>query len=171
MAACRVQHPLATVNDGVDQTLTSTVSLPPAPGWSRLSAGATAGAANAHPLISDAAEADTVIAATSGPSGADGDYTATPMLSSGTWTTQQELYVSVPGHGPAVARSSGPVRGLTYDSQSIDGETPGELPGGWIGDGWDYSPGFIERSYQPCSQDGISASGDQCWAGTTRCCR
>ena len=166
VAACRAQHPLATVNDGADQTLTATVSLPSAPGWSRLSAGAAAGA-NAQPLSADAAEAGMVVAATSGPSGSDGDYTATPMLSSGTWTTQQgDFTYQYPITVPPSLGGSAPSVALGYDSQSIDGETSAaNTQGGWIGDGWGYSPGYIERSYQPCSQDGIAGSGDECWAG------
>ena len=55
---------------------------------------------------------------------------------------------------------------LSYDSQSIDSETSADnTQAGWIGDGWDYSPDFIERSYQPCGQDGIANSGDECWGG------
>jgi hypothetical protein len=33
-----------------------------------------------------------------------------------------------------------------------------------VGEGWDLAGGgFIERSYVPCSGDGISTSGDECW--------
>jgi hypothetical protein len=35
----------------------------------------------------------------------------------------------------------------------------------WIGDGWDYSPGYIERDYQPCSQNASpDNTGDLCWS-------
>jgi hypothetical protein len=40
--------------------------------------------------------------------------------------------------------------------------------GGWIGDGWSYSPGYITRSYQSCGQDTNAdpATGtDECWGG------
>ncbi|MFJ6622725.1 RHS repeat-associated core domain-containing protein [Kitasatospora sp. NPDC091335] len=34
-----------------------------------------------------------------------------------------------------------------------------------MGEGWDYRPGYIERSYKGCANAGIANSGDQCWAG------
>ena len=36
----------------------------------------------------------------------------------------------------------------------------------WIGDGWDYSPGFIERSYESCDDNptGATKTNDNCWS-------
>ncbi|MEV7025140.1 ricin-type beta-trefoil lectin domain protein, partial [Kitasatospora sp. NPDC093558] len=51
-------------------------------------------------------------------------------------------------------------------SSAVDGKTSStNSQASWIGDGWDYQPGFVERSYKPCSQDGIAGSGDECWGG------
>ncbi|MEW1860705.1 ricin-type beta-trefoil lectin domain protein [Streptomyces sp. NPDC088194] len=69
------------------------------------------------------------------------------------------------GSAPAVA--------LSYDSQSTDGETSARnSQSSWIGDGWDYQPGFVERKYRPCStlldSSGnkiLKGSGDECWGG------
>jgi hypothetical protein len=61
------------------------------------------------------------------------------------------------GRAPQVA--------LSYSSSSVDELTTStNAQASWAGDGWNYTPGFVERSYQPCSQDGIAGSGDTCWA-------
>ncbi|CAK7286826.1 hypothetical protein [Streptomyces misionensis] len=62
---------------------------------------------------------------------------------------------------------------LSYDSQSVDGETSARnSKASWIGDGWGYQPGFVERTYRPCGSlldsDGnkiLKGSGDECWGG------
>lgn len=55
---------------------------------------------------------------------------------------------------------------LQYDSSSVDGRTSGtNAQASWIGEGWDYSPGFVELSYESCSLDGLTSSADECWAG------
>ncbi|MEU2639590.1 FG-GAP-like repeat-containing protein [Micromonospora fulviviridis] len=62
---------------------------------------------------------------------------------------------------------------LGYNSGSVDGRTAGEnVQPSWLGEGWDYQPGFIERSYRPCWDDRepttpywTAANGlpDACW--------
>ena len=55
---------------------------------------------------------------------------------------------------------------LSYSSASVDGRTSANnSQASWVGDGWDYNPGFIERSYKSCADDGQSTDYDQCWAG------
>jgi RHS repeat-associated protein len=141
-AACQREKPLRGVNDAATHTLSATASLP-------------AGAGSA------------VVAATSGASGTQGTYTATSLKMSGTWAAQQgDFTYSYPIALPPALGGQTPDVTLGYDSQSIDGETSGtNTQTGAIGEGWDYSPGFIERSYQPCTQAGISNSGDECWGG------
>ena len=118
-------------------------------------------------LTSPAVSSAVVLAATSAPSGDQGDYTATPLSAAGTWAAQDgDFTYSYPVSVPPALGGAAPDVSLGYDSQSIDAETSGKnTQSSWIGDGWDYSPGFIERSYQPCSQDGITNSGDECWGG------
>jgi len=142
LARCRTQTPLAGANEAASQELTATVPV-----------AATSGA--------------TVVAAASTAAGAEGNYAATSLKPSGTWVVQDgDFHYSYPITVPPSVGGSAPDVALSYDSQSIDGETSGEnTQSTWIGDGWDYSPGFIERSYEPCSQDGISKSGDECWGG------
>src|SRR5262249_11656993 len=56
---------------------------------------------------------------------------------------------------------------LDYDSQSQDGLTSStNNQASVIGDGFDYSPGFIERSYQTCDQNpaGTTKTEDNGWS-------
>jgi hypothetical protein len=61
---------------------------------------------------------------------------------------------------------------LDYDSQSVDGEQVStNSQSSWIGDGWSYSPGFIERTYVDCADDPAGYLRDwdgHCAPGTTR---
>ncbi len=44
---------------------------------------------------------------------------------------------------------------LDYDSGSVDGRTSVTNPqASWVGMGWDYEPGFIEREYDSCDRHG-----------------
>ena len=140
VARCRKQTPLAGENETSDQRLTATVPV-------------TSGAM--------------VVAATATDAGAEGTYSATSLKASGSWVVQDgDFSYSYPITVPPALGGTAPSVALTYDSQSIDGETSGSnTQASWIGDGWNYSPGFIERSYEPCSQDGITNSGDLCWCG------
>ncbi|MFF2629433.1 polymorphic toxin-type HINT domain-containing protein [Kitasatospora griseola] len=153
-ASCRTRTPLETVNDPVTHKLTATVQLPtPESGSSAARADAVAfGAA---------------VAAVADTGGSQGSYTATSLSASGSWgSTQGAFTYSYPIAAPASLGGSSPSVALSYNSQSVDGKTSARnSQASWIGDGWDYSPGFVERSYRPCSGDGITDSGDECWAG------
>ena len=49
---------------------------------------------------------------------------------------------------------------------SIDGRTAStNAQASGFGEGWDWHPGSITRSYKSCKDAGIAESGDQCWAG------
>jgi RHS repeat-associated protein len=138
-AGCHTVRPLASTDDAATQTLSAAVPL------------------------SSAVD----LAATPGPSGPEGNYSATSLNSAGTWAVQDgDFSYSYPISVPPSLGESAPDVTLHYDSQSIDGETSGRnTQASWIGDGWDYSPGFIERSYKSCSKDGIANSDDECWGG------
>ena len=139
--ACREPHPLASSNDAAAQTVSATVPMSP--------------------------QGQVVLAATASPSGPEGNYTATSLKPSGTWAVQNgDFSYTYPISAPPSLGGAAPSVALSYDSQSIDSETSGQnTQASWIGDGWDYEPGFIERSYKPCSNDGIANSGDECWGG------
>jgi hypothetical protein len=54
---------------------------------------------------------------------------------------------------PAIGGAVPPLA-LSYSSASVDGrsEATNNQPS-WIGEGFEYSPGFIERKYLPCLDD------------------
>jgi RHS repeat-associated protein len=161
---CKGGVAVATVNDGKG-TLTGTVSV----GGTvrRAFAGRRAGAQLA---AASAPAGQVVVAVESGPSGPEGAYSATPLNPAGTWTAQDgDFSYDYPVSVPPSVTGQAPQVSLAYDSQSVDGETSAaNTQGGWIGDGWSYSPGFIERSYEPCSLDSAAAQAnwdDLCWGG------
>ncbi|WP_406271969.1 polymorphic toxin-type HINT domain-containing protein [Streptomyces sp. NBC_00191] len=111
-------------------------------------------------------------------SGAGGTYKATPLSATGSWTAggsgggfswSYPLTVPAPPAGPA------PKVSFSYSSQAVDGKTSvANGQASWIGDGWDYNPGFVERRYRSCADDRKNSpnndnatdkkKGDLCWA-------
>ncbi|WP_073501593.1 GH-E family nuclease [Actinacidiphila paucisporea] len=146
LAACQSRKPLATTNDTTAQTLSAAVDL-------------TASAATAT---------GSAVAAVSDTGGSQGNYTATSLSASGAWSQSASgaFTYNYPIAVPASLGGSAPSVGLSYNSQSVDGETSARnAQSSSIGDGWSYEPGFIERSYKTCDNNGIKDSYDECWAG------
>ncbi|MDR7273632.1 RHS repeat-associated protein [Catenuloplanes atrovinosus] len=130
-------------------------------------------AANARAAA--AADAGGVVGALDTGASVSGDFTATPLLSSGSWAAGSSsgaftysYQVTVPQTGGGMA----PQINLGYSSQSVDGRTSStNNQASWIGDGWDYSAGQITRTYAGCRQDSKKAgsnnakhkTGDMCW--------
>jgi RHS repeat-associated protein len=56
-----------------------------------------------------------------------------------------------------------PAPALVYSSAAVDGrsQASNNQPS-WVGEGFDWWPGYIERRYKPCASDG-TATGDLCW--------
>ncbi|WP_405791084.1 polymorphic toxin-type HINT domain-containing protein [Streptomyces sp. NBC_00029] len=104
-----------------------------------------------------------------GPSGNLGDYSATPLLPSASWQAGANSANFTYGYTaeiPSTIAGAAPSVVLGYDSSSIDGRTAStNAQSGLIGEGWDWHPGSISRSYKGCKDAGIKDSGDQCWAG------
>lgn len=104
----------------------------------------------------------------SAPAGSAGNYAATPTQPSNQWSqggATGGFSYSYPVSVPPALGGSAPDVTLAYSSQMVDGMTAStNTQSSWIGSGWDYQPGYIERAYQSCSDDGISGSGDSCWA-------
>jgi RHS repeat-associated protein len=123
--------------------------------------------------LGTAAGSMTVLAATSGPSGSSGDYSATSLSPAGTWSAggnTGSFDYSYPIAVPASIAGSTPNVDLSYDSSSQDGRTEGtNNQSSGLGDGWTSAENYIERSYQTCSDDPASGapqySGDECWKG------
>lgn len=146
VAACRKKSPLATADDVKTAALTATVAV---------------------------AASAVVLAADSTASGSGGDYTAAALPTTGEWTaggSDGSFDYNFPIDVPTVPGSLEPSVSLAYDSQSTDGLTSStDNQASWVGDGWDYSPGYIERDYQSCetappSETKWAASGDLCWS-------
>lgn len=110
-----------------------------------------------------------VLALVSGPESEAGSFKATPFEMSGDWEVgvgSGEFSWSY--NFPVVAAPAGltPDVNLSYSSGAVDGmvSSKNTQPGN-VGLGWgDFANAFIERRYIPCSQDGLAAYGDLCWA-------
>lgn len=152
-AECRVGTPLPTANDSEAGTVTATVSL--AGAQTRARAGSA-----------------TVLGLTAGDAGPTGTYKATSLQASGEWNVGGPTGGFSWNHPIAVPGVPGglqPGVSLGYSSQSVDGKTSASnSQPSWIGDGWNYEPGFIERRYKACNDDKTGGTnttkvGDLCW--------
>jgi RHS repeat-associated protein len=149
--ACRTQTPVPYTRDGKADQLTATLALP-----------AATHAKTAAPTV--------LLAATSSTSGSGGDYSATSLKPEGSWQAggaTDSFTWSYPISTPNVPGGLQPKIGFSYDSQSADGLTSSTNDqASWLGDGWSYSPGFVERSFQSCGQNpaGPTHTGDNCWS-------
>ncbi|MEU3845367.1 sugar-binding protein, partial [Streptomyces sp. NPDC028635] len=76
---------------------------------------------------------------------ASGDFTASPLLSSGAWAAGSSSGAFTYSYDVQVPETAGglmPKISLGYSSQSVDGRTSAtNNQASWIGDGWDYNPG------------------------------
>jgi RHS repeat-associated protein len=151
VAECQVRTPLPSRNDGTAQTVSADVDLP--------------------------AEKDSsvVLAAVAASAGSQGSFEASSLTPSGTWSVggnSGAFSWSYPITPPPVATGEAiaPTVTLAYSSSGVDGRTSdtNNQPS-WIGAGWDYDPGYIERTYRSCADDeGLPEAqhtGDLCWAG------
>ncbi|MGK5731848.1 polymorphic toxin-type HINT domain-containing protein [Streptomyces sp. URMC 124] len=146
-ADCTGGAPLTGTNDAAKQRLTAKVPL----------------AAGRPLMLTVAAEG----------SGSAGSYEATSLSPSGSWAAGGHaggFSWSHPLESPDVPAGPEPEVKLSYSSQAVDGRTAStNNQSSWIGEGWDYHPGFVERRYKPCSKDmGSGANnkaktGDLCW--------
>ncbi|WP_265738137.1 RHS repeat-associated core domain-containing protein [Actinacidiphila epipremni] len=146
LPACQTQTPLPSTNDSGTHVVSAVV-----------------------PLSTTA-----VLAAAAGTASGGGSFSATSLAPSGQWSAGSatgDFSWSYPIGLPDVPGGLEPSVALGYSSQSIDGRTSSTSPqASWIGDGWDYSPGFVEESYAGCSDDtagGSPKTGDQCWSDAT----
>ncbi|MFI6587166.1 hypothetical protein, partial [Embleya sp. NPDC050493] len=126
------------------------------------------GAAIDLPAATPDSSGRVVLAATAAEAGPSGDYTATSLAPSGSWTAggnSGSMSWSYPIIVPAAIGGTAPQVNLAYNSGAIDGKgTSTNNQASWIGEGWEYSPGFVERSYQACARDGQDKSGEKCWS-------
>ncbi|MFB9315452.1 RHS repeat domain-containing protein, partial [Nocardioides plantarum] len=160
---CRQSEPVEGTNDFDDETLSATVSLDSSAPRSAESRGTT----SAAPAV--------VMAAVAGASGAEGSFTATSLSASGSWAVagstggfawEYPLTLPAAGTGQGVT----PDASVGYSSQMVDGQnTTSNNQSSWVGQGWSYEGGYLERTYRPCADDkslpDAKETDDLCWAG------
>ncbi|MEU8993136.1 polymorphic toxin-type HINT domain-containing protein [Streptomyces sp. NPDC048558] len=133
-----------------------------------VSADVTAAPAAAEGVSTMAGTTASLLAVAAGPSSAQGTYKATALSPSASWnvaTSSGAFNWNYPLRSVPTPGGQVPTVGLGYSSQSADGRTSAtNNQGSWIGEGFSYDPGYIERRYKPCSEDGHTNSGEQCWA-------
>jgi RHS repeat-associated protein len=102
----------------------------------------------------------------SGPEGG-GTPTATSLAPSATWqvsTQSGDFGWSYPLRVPPAPGGLEPDLALSYASSAVDGRTSAtNNQASWAGEGWDLSPGFVERVYGGCAEDASNGRGDLCW--------
>ncbi len=142
-AKCRAGTPIATRNDSLRHRLTADLS---------------------------ADGAGQVYAVTAQASGSAGSLRPTKLAPSATWSVgvqsgdfSWQYPISVP---PAPGLS--PDLELDYSSGTVDGRTAStNNQPGWLGEGFTFEPGFVERQFVPCGKDGTPGSGDLCWGSAS----
>ncbi|MBO4207192.1 RHS repeat protein, partial [Micromonospora echinofusca] len=154
------ETPLPTSNEHRRGMVTSTVTLRP----DRTSLTPSAGAIG---------KPGTLLALLSGPSGGAGDFAASDLAPSSSWGhggSTGGFQWSYPMEIPDGLGGPEPELSLSYSSQSVDGrQAATNNQPGMIGEGFDYTPGFVERRYKQCSDDMTGGAnntvktGDLCW--------
>jgi RHS repeat-associated protein len=114
-----------------------------------------------------------LVALDAGPSGSSGDFTATALAPSSTWSaggSSGDFGWSYPLRMPPSLGGPKPDITFAYSAQSVDGRTAASNnQPGWLGEGFDFWPGYIERRYKACADDmggtanNSTKTGDECW--------
>ncbi|WP_109506460.1 RHS repeat-associated core domain-containing protein [Nocardioides speluncae] len=98
-----------------------------------------------------------------------GDYKATSLAPSSTWTAGGSSGSFTWSHPlRVVPAAAGPVPQLSiaYDSGSVDGRTAvTNNQTSPLGEGFDITNSYVERNYGSCHQDGHEKKHDLCWRG------
>jgi RHS repeat-associated protein len=146
VAACRAGKTVGARNDTAKRTLTGRVAGKDGPA---------------------------VLAAVAAPSGDKGDYKATTLAPSSSWDVAEQtgdFSWTYPLRVPPVPGELAPKVELSYSSGSMDGRTSNtNNQPSWVGEGFDFWPGYIQRQYKPCADDGApkdewgTSPGDLCW--------
>ncbi len=105
--------------------------------------------------------------------GSAGDFTATSLAPSATWTAGGStggFSWAYPMRTPPGVGGPAPKISLSYSSASVDGRSAAtNNQPSYIGEGFDYWPGYIERRYVGCADDmkgeanNAKKTGDLCW--------
>lgn len=121
-----------------------------------------------------AADAPTMVALMADAVSANGTFAKTSLAQSYSWAAGEsagDFNWSYPITVPPAPGGFNPQISLNYNSGAVDGQTNGEnTQTSWLGEGWSYEPGYVERSYRPCKDDLAgatpvhnNATNDLCW--------
>ncbi|MFD8723883.1 polymorphic toxin-type HINT domain-containing protein [Streptomyces sp. NPDC059629] len=139
---CQATTPIATQNDVTHHTLTATTAV--------------------------SASTVTALAATAAAKSGAGSFQATSLNPSAAWNaggSSGDFTWSYPLTAPPSNGGPAPNLSITYDAQSVDGRLPStNNQPSWVGEGFDLTTGYIERSYASCDDDGATGKHDECWA-------
>ncbi len=160
---CRAGEPVTTDNDAAEKTLTAEVKVAPA----------ATSAASSDARTAVAEQNATLLVAAAGSDSSQGDYKATSLDASATWSAggnTGDFTWSYPMRVPPVPSGLTPEVAISYSSASVDGKTANSNgQPSWVGEGFSLWPGFIERRYKSCEDDGApkdewgNSPADQCW--------
>ncbi|HEX6682016.1 MAG TPA: polymorphic toxin-type HINT domain-containing protein [Candidatus Limnocylindrales bacterium] len=118
-------------------------------------------------------EGSALVALAAGGGGAGGDYKATSLSPSATWNAggnSGDFGWNYPLRMPPALNGPAPGIEFAYSSSGVDGRMAAtNNQASWIGEGFEWNPGHIERRYNVCAEDmGSGANnsektGDLCW--------
>ncbi|MFD5429317.1 RHS repeat domain-containing protein [Streptomyces sp. NPDC127084] len=163
---CRGQRPLDSANNTESRKVSAEI-----PGTGTTSA-ATSALSKRTASGATAPSGAVALALTADSGGSSGDYKASPLEASSSWSaggSTGALSWNYPVQIPTVPGGLEPGVSLSYNSQAVDGRTAASNnQPSWVGDGWSYEPGFIERRYKSCEDDKTGGTNttkrfDQCW--------
>ncbi|MGY0231454.1 polymorphic toxin-type HINT domain-containing protein [Longispora urticae] len=125
-----------------------------------------------------ATSAPRLLSLTAGASGGAGSYAASKLSPSATWNaggSSGDFTWSYAMRTPPTGAGPQPSVSLGYSAQAVDGKNAAtNNQPSWVGAGFDYAPGSIERRYKGCADDmdpkgslpaaNQTKTGDLCWA-------
>jgi RHS repeat-associated protein len=110
---------------------------------------------------------------TAGTASDAGNYSATELSPAASWSAGSQtgsFSWTYPLTAPPSAGGLDPALALGYDSGALDGVTAAtNNQASWVGDGFSFESGYVQRSYRRCNDDKTSGSnaskdvGDLCW--------
>ncbi|WP_433260269.1 RHS repeat domain-containing protein [Actinosynnema sp. CS-041913] len=119
------------------------------------------------------APAHSLLALDAAPEGSTGTFKATELKPSGSWEfggSAGDFSWQYGMRTPPAVEGPSPQLELDYSAQSVDGQTAAtNNQPSWVGEGFSFSEGFIERSYRSCGDDlgngatNTTKTGDLCW--------
>lgn len=107
------------------------------------------------------------LAATAASTSGTGDFSATPLAQSATWSaggSSGNFAWNYPIRAIPANNGPAPTLALNYSSQTVDGRTAASNnQASQLGEGWDAGNSYIERGYVTCKDDGVAGKYDLCW--------